>query len=210
MAKTKFYSLAALVRKILFCHSKIKFISWRHRVISSIYLDGVSFYHKYNPLDGARAPKGKIWEKKGKGTHAGSGSRVVKMIVAISYGKSVIYCEQYEKLYGNYYAGFIRRKFQNMFQKSGKCSKLFLQDNCLTLNCAKARKALKEVGGELFPISKRSSLPDRRPKGGREREKTSQWSSLSTAWWQARKEVDILILSRIFLMWRKKSSKHKR
>ena len=29
--------LAALVRKILFCHSKIKFISSRHRVISSIY-----------------------------------------------------------------------------------------------------------------------------------------------------------------------------
>ena len=37
MAKTIFYSLAALVRKILFCHSKIHFISSRHRVISSIY-----------------------------------------------------------------------------------------------------------------------------------------------------------------------------
>ena len=37
MAKTIFYSLAALVRKILFCHSKIKFISSRHRVISSMY-----------------------------------------------------------------------------------------------------------------------------------------------------------------------------
>ena len=31
--KTIFYSLAALVRKILFCHSKIKFISSRPRVI---------------------------------------------------------------------------------------------------------------------------------------------------------------------------------
>ena len=37
VAKTIFYSLAALVRKILFCHSKIKFISSRPRVISSIY-----------------------------------------------------------------------------------------------------------------------------------------------------------------------------
>ena len=36
--KTIFYSLAALVRKILFCHSKIKFICSRPRVISSIYL----------------------------------------------------------------------------------------------------------------------------------------------------------------------------
>ena len=33
VAKTIFYSLAALVRKILFCHSKIKFISSRHRVM---------------------------------------------------------------------------------------------------------------------------------------------------------------------------------
>ena len=37
MAKTIFYSLAALVRRILFCHSKIKFISSRHRVISSMH-----------------------------------------------------------------------------------------------------------------------------------------------------------------------------
>ena len=42
------------------------------------------------------------------------------MIVAISYRKGVIYCEQYEKLDGNYYADFIRRNFQSMFQKSGK------------------------------------------------------------------------------------------
>lgn len=69
------------------------------------YLEGVSFYHKYNPLDDARVPKGKIWRKRkeglsvtAKGTHVGSGGRVVKMIVAISYGKGVIYCEQYEKL----------------------------------------------------------------------------------------------------------------
>ena len=37
VAKTIFYSLAALVHKILFCHLKIKFISSRHRVISSMY-----------------------------------------------------------------------------------------------------------------------------------------------------------------------------
>ena len=37
MAKTIFYSLAALVRKILFCHWKIKFISSRHRVIYPLY-----------------------------------------------------------------------------------------------------------------------------------------------------------------------------
>ena len=33
VAKTIFYSLAALVRKILFCHSNIKFISSTRRVM---------------------------------------------------------------------------------------------------------------------------------------------------------------------------------
>ena len=96
-------------------------------------------------------------EKKGETVYDCKGNarrlgRVVKMIVAISYGKGVIYCEQYEKLDGNYYADFIRRNFQNMFQKSGNCSKLFIQDNCPILNYAKARKTLKEVGGDLNPI----------------------------------------------------------
>ena len=34
VAKTIFYSLAALVRKILFCHSKIKFISSNRLVMA--------------------------------------------------------------------------------------------------------------------------------------------------------------------------------
>ena len=50
--KTIFYSLAALVRKILFCHSKIKFISSRHRVISSIYYMALS--HKDWELPNSR------------------------------------------------------------------------------------------------------------------------------------------------------------
>ena len=36
--KQYFTPLSALVRKILFCHSKIKFISSHHRVISSMYI----------------------------------------------------------------------------------------------------------------------------------------------------------------------------
>lgn len=59
-----------------------------------------------------------------------------------------------QKLDGNYHADFICRNFKNMLQNGRKCSKLFVQDNCPILNCAKVRKALKEVGGELFPIPK--------------------------------------------------------
>ena len=128
------------------------------------YLDGVSFYHKTNPLDDARTPQGKVWRKRNeglsctaKGSHVGSGGRVVKMIVAISYRKGVIYCEQYDKLDGDYFSAFVRRNFPKMFTKSGKQgSKLFVHDNCPILNCAKARRAVKDVGGKLFAIPKRS------------------------------------------------------
>ena len=117
------------------------------------YLDGVSFYHKSSPMNDARAPHGKVWCKRNegltytvKGSHVGSGGRVV----------GVIYCEQYDKLDGNFVADFVRRNFPKMFRKNGKRgSKLFVQDNCPILNCAKARKALKDIGGKLFPIPKR-------------------------------------------------------
>ena len=48
------------------------------------------------------------------GMHVGSGGRVVRMIVAISYGKGVIYCEQYEKLDGNYYAEISKIYFKRV------------------------------------------------------------------------------------------------
>ena len=57
----------------------------------------VSFHHKMNPLDEGRTTQGKVWCKlneglscTAKGLHVGSRNRVVKMIVAISYGKGVI------------------------------------------------------------------------------------------------------------------------
>ena len=127
--------------------------------------------HEYNPQDQARAPEGKIWRKIGeglapgctaKGSHVGSGGRVVKMLVAISFGKGVIFCEQYDKLDGDRYVQFIEKNFQYMFRKSGKQhSKLFVQDNCPVLNCAKARKALSAIGARLFAIPSRS--PDVQP-----------------------------------------------
>ena len=49
------------------------------------FLDGVSFYHKRNPLNDARAPQGKVWRKRNeglvltaKGSHVGSGGESCK------------------------------------------------------------------------------------------------------------------------------------
>ena len=41
---TRRFEDISLVRKILFCHSKIKFISSRQRVISSLYINVYKFY----------------------------------------------------------------------------------------------------------------------------------------------------------------------
>lgn len=135
------------------------------------YLDGVSFIHKFNPEDQARAPKGLVWRKKSeglaygcttKGAHVGTGGRTVKMFVAISFGHGVIFCEQYDKLTGDFFAGFIRRNFKKLYRKSCKPhSRLFIQDNDPSQNSAKARKALQEVGAKLFVIPARS--PDVNP-----------------------------------------------
>ena len=138
---------------------------FKHQIC--FYLDGVSFWYKRNPMDDARAPQGKIWRRRNeglhpyctaKGSHTRSGGKVVKMLVAVSYSRGVIFLEQYETLDGAYYANFIRRNFRKMFRKSGKRhSRLFLQDNCPILNCAKARNALNFAGAKLFEIPKRSA-----------------------------------------------------
>ena len=74
------------------------------------------------------------------------GGKAIKVFVAISYGKGVIFCEQYEKCDGDYFANFIRRNSRKLFRASGKMHlRLFVQDNCPIQNCAKARQAMKAV-----------------------------------------------------------------
>ena len=69
-AKTIFYSLAPLVRKILFCHSKIKFISSRHRVISSMSLHKLCVLHvnKKQPFHRRQPIKERPYETTTTGT----------------------------------------------------------------------------------------------------------------------------------------------
>ena len=83
------------------------------------YLDGVSFWHKTNPVMQAKTPQGKIWRRRNeglslgcvaKGAHTGSGGRVLRMFVAISYRKGVVFCSEYDKCGGDYFANFICRE----------------------------------------------------------------------------------------------------
>ena len=136
---------------------------WTKKI--AFYLDGVSFTHKTNPADEAKAPKGRIWRKANeglnrgctaKGSHEGSGGRLVKMMVAITHEAGVVLCDQYEKLDGQYFKNLVLKEFRGMFKKAKKGrSRLWLQDG--NQNSAAARMAMKSILAKLLSIPPRSS-----------------------------------------------------
>ncbi len=141
---------------------------WTKKI--AFYLDGVSFVYKRNPKSQAQAPKSRVWRGRSeglepgcvaRGSKCGTGGKLVRMIVAISYDKGVVACVTYEKLDGNYFASFIRQNFDEMITNSGKNSRLWLQDGDPSQNSAAAKKAMLEVNSELFRIPPRS--PDINP-----------------------------------------------
>ena len=118
----------------------------------------------------ARAPQGRISRKKeglserciAKGSKEGSGGKVVKLFVSISYNKGVIACDPYEKLDGPYFEGYVRRTFPGLFKKAKKGkSMLWLQDGDPSQKSAAVKKVLKSIKVELFSIPARS--PDLNP-----------------------------------------------
>lgn len=138
----------------------------------AFYFDGASFQHKYNPFDEARSTRTMAWRKKSegldlnctaKGSHVGSGGRVAHFLVAISYNRGVILCEQYYgNINGEMFGQFILDHFKEVFAKSANPKgKLFLQDGDPSQNSKKAKVALDMIGARLFPIPPRS--PDMNP-----------------------------------------------
>ena len=121
---------------------------WTDRIC--FYLDGSSFVFKNNPCDQAVAPTCRVWRKRNegllqgcvaKGRKCGTGGKLVHLMVAISYKKGVIVCEQYEKLNGAYFVSFIERNFANMFRDSGEAlSRLWIQDGDPSQNGVMAKK----------------------------------------------------------------------
>lgn len=66
------------------------------------YLDGKGFHYKINPMDMARAPKGREWRKECEGLSYGcvakgskEGRQSGTFMVGISYDKGIVHCEQY-------------------------------------------------------------------------------------------------------------------
>mgnify|MGYP002804063147 CR=1 FL=1 len=142
---------------------------WTHDI--AFYLDGTAFAYKRNPLDQALAPKARVWRKRSeglasgctaKGRKTGTGGRMVKLMVAISFGKGVVICKTYEKLDGRYFAGFIDENFESMFAVADKGAlRLWVQDGDPSQNSAMARAAMVRANCQLLKIPARS--PDLNP-----------------------------------------------
>ena len=99
-----------------------------------------------------------------EGKKEGSGGRVLKLLVAISYNKGVIACHPYEKLDGQFLENFVKANFASFFRKADKgLSRLWLQDGDPSQNAAGVKKALRKLIAELLSIPLRS--PDLNPIG---------------------------------------------
>ena len=85
----------------------------------------------------------------------------MKYVVAISYEKGIICAEPYHKMDGEYFAGFLRRNFEQLIKNSGKSSRCWIQDGDPSRNSSQAKQAMLEVKSDLLSIPPRS--PDLNP-----------------------------------------------
>ena len=126
----------------------------------------MSFYDKRKPAGQAKAPQGRIWRTKKEGLaegctakekKGGSGGRVLKLFVAVSYNKGVIACHPYEKLDGQFFENLVKANFASFLGKADKGpSRLWLQDGDPRQNAAGVKKALRKLIAELLSIPLRS------------------------------------------------------
>ena len=83
---------------------------------------------------------------------------MVHFIVCIAYGKGVYFCEQYKKMNGGYFAGFIRRNSTEIVRKScNPASNLFVQGGDLSQNSKAAAKEWQKRKIKLLSIPPHSA-----------------------------------------------------
>ena len=114
----------------------------------AFYFDGVAFVHKTRPKESASSCQLHVWRKPSeglqqnctkKGSKCGNGGKQAKFFVAISHERGVVFAEQYEKLNGKSFAEFITTYFNDIFFRSGKNVKRWLQDGDPSQNSALAK-----------------------------------------------------------------------
>ena len=65
--------------------------------------------------------------------------------------------ETCDKMSGEYFADFLRRNFDSVIEKSGKGTRLWVQDGDPCQNSNKSKQAQAQVNSELFRIPPRRS-----------------------------------------------------
>ena len=136
---------------------------WSYGV--SMYLDGTGFAYKRNPLDQAFAPKAREWRKPNEGldyqcTTKGQkeGTKQARFMVAISYDRGVVMCEQYTSMTGEICAKMMDSCLPQAFALSiNPDDKRFVQDGDPCQNSAAVRDILEGLGAELVKIPARSA-----------------------------------------------------
>ena len=148
-------------------HLKSPLTFWTDEI--AFYFDGVSFAHKTNPAGEARSSNTMQWRKRNeglsrttKGKKEGTGGRTATFFVAISHGRGVVLCQQFDSVItGESFAQFVRNNFHSTFIRTMKDSRMFLQDGDPRQNSARARALIQRRGYEIFSIPARS--PDLNP-----------------------------------------------
>ena len=115
------------------------------------YFDGTSFAHKTRPPHlhdayGGKKVKGLAFGCTAKGKKVGSGGKVMRLFVAISYGKGVVLAKAYKKLNTSKFCRFMRRYFPRTMEACGKeKSDTFLQDGDPSQNSVAAKSVFSEI-----------------------------------------------------------------
>ena len=92
-----------------------------------------------------------------KGQKEGTGGKVLRLLVAISYDKGVICCEPYEHMTAGNFATFVDQHFHRLFQLAGKGnSRLWMQDGDPSQNSALAKAAIARVNSTVIKLAPRS------------------------------------------------------
>ena len=136
----------------------------------SFFLDGTGFIYKQNPMDQALTPKAREWHKPNEGLNIGctakgkkEGSIQAKYMVAISYHRGVVMCEQYEGgIDGKKFARMAGNCFPQAFALSiNPYERNFLQDGDPSQNSKPAQQVFENMGATVVSIPPRS--PDLNP-----------------------------------------------
>ena len=137
---------------------------WQNEVW--FYFDGVGFSHKSNPAGEARAVTSMTWRRPDeglkittKGRKEGSGGKVAKFFVAVSYGKGVVMCHHHTwTINGKNFSNLIKEQFPKAFDNCGEKDggRTFLMDGCPKQNAALCRDTWESKDYGLVKIPVRS------------------------------------------------------